>query len=356
MEKMKMQLFIFYILFIYIFSFDEESIIKIPNKIGKIKNIPTRKGFINYEFHLISEEEFMASVICVEYNIEGIIKEKEPETITITERGSEIDSRNKDICKMFYKYNYIDNLIYAIDSKYKYFGGLPIHIDSSFEKFTFNNKMENVTEITFELNNGTKIIKNLNYKFEITEHFIGLVYLPEEIFSILYDIFLKDCEKDQYGLVTMYDRFSEGMVILNPEEIFKVNNEQKKLFPNIWFKIGNKKFLINGFNALHSEELYIIKGHWGFTFGQDFLNIFDIREFNIASGEINLYINKKNPHIKVVEEKNNLKKKSNKEQGLPFLSIVIIIFMSVITVTTFYFHRKYHKKIKIDYYNYYYNV
>ena len=48
--------------------------------------------------------------------------------------------------------------------------------------------MENVTEITFELNNGTKIIKNLNYNFEIRA-FKGLVYLPEEIFSILYDIF-----------------------------------------------------------------------------------------------------------------------------------------------------------------------
>ena len=65
---------------------------------------------------------------------------------------------------------------------------MPIYKDSSFEKFTFNNKMENVTEITFELNNGTKIIKNLNYNFEIRA-FKGLVYLPEEIFSILYDIF-----------------------------------------------------------------------------------------------------------------------------------------------------------------------
>jgi len=353
---MKAQLFIFYICLIFIFSFNEESIIKIPNKIGKIENIPTRKGFINYEFHIFSGEEFMASVICVKYIIEGIIKEKEkePETIEFTTQGSEIDSRNKDICQMFYEYDYIDNLIYSIDSKYKYFGGLPIYKDSSFEKFTFNSKIENVTEISLELNNGTKFVKNINYNFEITEQEIGLVYLPEEIFSFFYDIFLKDYEKDQYGLVTMYDNSEE--IILNADEIYKVNNEQKKLFPNIWFKIGNKKFLINGFNALNFQTLFIIKGYRSFTFGQEFLKIFDIREFNITSGEINLYVNKKKPCIKVIEEKNNLKKKGTKEQGLPFLSIVIIIFISIITITTLYFHRKYNKKINIDYYNYYYNV
>ena len=298
----------------------------------------------------------MASFLYAEYIIKGIIIKKKPETISFIERNIDFDSGNKDICEIFYEYNYIDKLIYAIDSKYKYFGGLPILEDSSFEKFTFNNKIENVTEITLELNNGTKIIKNLNNNFEISEKYKGLVYLPEEIFSILYDIFLKDCEKDLYGGVEMYWPAANEYVILNAEDIFKVNYTQKKLFPNIWFKIGNKKFLINGFNALNFEKLYIFKRSSKFTFGQEFLKIFDIKEFNLTSGEINLYVNKKNPHIKVVEENNNLKEKNNKEQGLHFLSIVIIIFMSAITVTTLYFHRKYHKKIKIDYYNNYYNI
>ena len=78
------------------------------------------------------------------------------------------------------------------------------------------------------------------------------------------------------------------MGIVDSDDIFKVNNKQKKLFPNIWFKIGNKKFLINGYNAIHEGRLFIIKGYSSFVFGQDFLEIFDIREFNITSGEINL--------------------------------------------------------------------
>jgi len=355
---MKLLLSILYLLFIFIFSLDEGNIIKLPNKKGEYKKIPTKKGYINYSFSISSGEEFMVSFCYAEYIFEGIKEKNTPKTIRMMHEYSETDSKNKDICKMFYKYNYIDNLIYAIDSEYKYFGGLPNYKDSNFEKFTFNNNKENITEINIELNNGTKIVKNINYNFEITEQKIGLVYLPEEIFSFFYEIFLKDYEKDKHIKSYMFypEEDEVKMGIIDSDDIFKVNNKQKKLFPNIWFKIGNKKFLINGYNAIHGGRLYIIKGYSSFVFGQDFLEIFDIREFNITSGEINLYTNKVKPHIKIVEEKNNLKKKGISEQGLPFLSIVIIIFISIITITTLYFHRKYNKKIKIDYYNYYYNV
>ena len=355
---MKFQLFLFFVLFNFIFSFDEGNIIKLPNKKGEYKNIPTRKGYINYQFDISSGEEFMASFQYAEYIFKGIKINNNSETIRLGYPYSETDSGNEKICRMFYEYNYIDNLIYAIDSKYKYFGGLPIHKDSSFEKFTFNNKIENVTEIKIELNNGTKFVKNIDYNFEITEEKIGLVYMPKEIFSFLYDLFLKDYKIEKHVRSYMYypEDNEVKMDIIDSDNIFIVNNKQKKLFPNIWFKIGNKKFLFNAYSAIHEERLYIIKGYNSFVFGQDFLQIFDIREFNITSGEINLYTNNIKPHIKIVEEKNNLKKKNNKEQGLSFISYAIIIFISVITITTLYFHRKYNKKIKIDYYNYYYNV
>jgi len=143
---------------------------------------------------------------------------------------------------MFYKYNYIDNLIYSIDSKYKYYGGLPNYKNSSFEKFTFNNIIENITEIKIELNNGTKFVKNINYKYEITEKSIGLVYLPREIYNFFYNIFLKDYKEKVYSESYIYDNYKSTTTYLNPTTIFKVNNTQKKLFPNIWFKIGNKNF------------------------------------------------------------------------------------------------------------------
>lgn len=82
--------------------------------------------------------------------------------------------------------------------------------------------MENATEITFELNNGTKIIKNLNYNFEIKVFYRFSLFALRNIFYFIWYI-LKYCEKDKYDLVIMYNRFSEEMIILNPEDIFKVN-------------------------------------------------------------------------------------------------------------------------------------
>ena len=129
---------------------------------------------------------------------------------------------------------------------------------------------------------------------------------------------------------------------------------KKKQFPNIYFKIGNKKFLFNAFSAVHDNIFYLTNKDNMFYFGQEFLKLFDLREFNIESGDINLYLNKIKPLIymrNITKEKNN---KKNLE--LSFISNNIILLISIIILFTIYCLRKYNKNIKIEYYNYYYKI
>lgn len=357
---MKFQSFIVIILFIFILTSEEENyIIRLPNKEGLFKNIHTKKGPISYEFHIGSGEEFWASFPILEYTFEGIKENNNniSKTINMHYEYIEFDSKNNKICEMFYEYNYINKLIYAIGSEYKYFGGVPTDRILNFEKFTFNNKIENVTEIKIELNNGTMLIKNINYKYEISENEASLVSLPQEIFFLCYELFLKDYTKVEYIRSYMVSPDGNGTVVLDSYEIYKINNKQKKSFPNICLKIGNKTFLFNAYSAIKNDLLHITKSYNSFIFGRKFLERFDLREFDIMTGDINLYTNNIKPLIKINYEKNNSKEKKIKSQNLPFLANVIIIFMSIsISISSVYFHRKYNKKIKIDYYNYYHNI
>ena len=187
-----MKLYFFLILFLLLFSIytiEENSIIKIPNKEGRFENIQTRKGPINYEFGINWGEEFQVSFPYIEYKLEGIKEINNKGIYQIMIEDLKADSGNKRICEMFYEYNYIDKLIYSIDQKYKYFGGLPKYLDK-LEKFNFNDKNENITEINIELNNGTKFTKRVNYKYRFLESEPGLINVPDEIMSLFSELFL----------------------------------------------------------------------------------------------------------------------------------------------------------------------
>ena len=132
----------------------------------------------------------------------------------------------------------------------------------------------------------------------------------------------------------------------------KLNEEEKNLFPNIIsFKIGNKIFTLSKdflFNKLNLEFNFINNYECdNFIFGFHFLKLFDFREFNLESEEVNLYLDKNNNLMIEEEEK--------KEILISKLNI-IIIFSFIILFMIIALIKKNHKKKKIEYYNYYFDI
>ena len=349
-------------------SFEENSIIRIPNKEGSFKNISTKNGFINYLFYHRNSED-ICNMIYITYTL-GRIKNlnlfKLPQktinnefnkygnnndSLEIIYYNEETDTHNPLLCEIFYKTKYIDKMIYSFGRNeyrepYKFFGGTPQNVTKNLNKFTLNTK--EISEIKIEFVNGTNYIINgfNNNQVEFKEDESSMLCLPENILNKFQKLFLNQFKESIYNF-----KLFEG------SGVYKLKKGQKALFPNINFKIGNKILILNQENSLWpnyiNDDIYLFINNRpcnNFIFGLKFLSLFDVSEFNLDSGEINLYLNKNKNFI--VEEKEKYKNENLKSH----IHIIIIIFSIFIFSVILTYSKTYYKNKKIEYYNYYYEI
>ena len=360
-------------LFYFTYSYEENeenSIIKIPNKDGRFKNITTKNGFINYSFISRSDEN-ICNMVYITYVLEGIknlnlfqlpnktlnfeynIYGKNKDNLELIFLNEEKDIYNPLLCEIFYKTKYIDKMVYSLgknifNQPFKFFGGTPHEISKNLNKFTFNNITNKITEIKIELNNGSNyIINNINNELvEFKQDEFSMICLPEDILLKLKNIFLNKYEECTYN----YKLFSSISA-------YKLNNKQKNLyFPEISFKIGNKFFILNKENAFfpnyEQENIYLFINRSpcrNFIFGQKFFELFDVSEYNLETGEINLYLNKKKNYI--IDETENKKIIINYNFHFIITIIFFFIFLMILTLM-----KNYYKNKNIEYYDYYFNI
>jgi len=260
------------LLLYFIYSYEENSIIKIPNKKGKFENITTKYGLINYTFIYDSLPTEKGPLPFVQFNLEGIrnlnlfilpknktyekygLYGKKNNSIWMSFQKREKDIFNPLLCEIFYKTKYIDKMIYSIghydnNEPFKFFGGTPVKIIKNLNKFTFNNKIDFISKIVIKFDNGKNFTINIeekNKRFIFKEEYGNIIYLPLNIFNIFYNILFKDYkEKKIYGGIYTKNR------------AYELNEEQIKVFPNISFTIGNKILNLNNKNVFLRNKNYL---------------------------------------------------------------------------------------------------
>jgi len=364
---MKINSILFSIIFVVMNSKEGEdhSIIRIPNKNGSFPNITTKYGLINYEFsngNLVLKTNNLYEDV-TPYIFYKIIGMKNLELLTLPKnsdlnRFSKIkdkldiiyefqqkDRHNPFLCEIFYNTTYIDKKIYSIGkdengNPYKFFGGTPKNIIKNLYKITLNNKTNKITEIKIEFDNKTNYIINLdkNISVDIKEDFYSGICLPENVLSEFKDLFLNQ-----------YKEFKYDYEIFRSYYIYKLTEEQKNNFPNIKIKIGNKNFIFNkdniinflGNNLEDKNYLFINKVSCdNFTFGLKVLELFEINEFDLESGDINLYLNKTSNLIETMDNK---------------ITFVILFIYFTLFVLVFFANIYYINSNKEYYYNYNYS-
>ena len=347
---------------------EDNSIIRIPNKNGSFPNITTKHGLINYElsngnivlktynlyedvtpyifYKLIGMKNLDLLILPKNNNLNRITKIKD--TLDIIYEFQQKDRHNQFLCEIFYNTTYIDKKIYSIGkdengSEYKFFGGTPKNIIKNLDKITFNNKTNKITEIKIEFNNKTNYIMNLdkNISVDIKEDFYSGICLPENILSEFKDLFLNQ-----------YMEFKYDYEIFRSYYIYKLTEEQKNNFPTIKIKIGKKNFIFNKDNIINflgnnnedKNYLFINKVSCdNFTFGSKVLELFEVSEFNLESGEKNLYINKTSNLIETMENKITF----------VILLIIFVLFVLVLSANIYYIN---HNKEYYYNYSYYYTA
>ena len=375
------------IIILYIKCEEDNCIISIEFKEGRFENIPTKRGLINFETRDYWEEYFIHSIYrgtififegmknLSLFNFSEYEQFRKFENNNLTKEALEfakmfhlpekvnlpyeIYGENKDslkldvhqredcynplICKLFYKTNYIDKYIYSIgkikNKLYRFFGGTPQYLTQNLRKFTFN-KDDKVSEIKIEFNNMTKILsfKEKELSLKISDDYSNLFFWP------FFGTFLDEYESEDQ--------------LFGPR-IYLLNEEQKNLFPNISFQIGNKTIILNKKNSLNEvryKKYYLYASYSqenAIIFGKKFFELFDFSEFNLENGEVNLYFNKSNNIIVENYEKKNI------SLNLIFYNnlylIAVLLFFIIFLVNVFVFRRK-NKNRKIKYYNNYFKI
>ena len=340
-----MKLYLIICLIYNIISIEENNIIRIPNKEGIFKNIKTKYEPINFGFYFGDD---FCSILYIKYKIEGLknlnlinlsgksliskINIYDNNALEMIYYNEERDKFSPLICEIFYITKYIDKMIYSIgnnenNESYKFFGGTPINLVENLNKFSFHKNKDKIYEIKIEFNNGTNyLINNFdNELIEFREDEYSLLCLPENILNKFKNLFLNDFEETIYNYKIFYRL-----------ETYKINKKQKYLFPNISFIIGDKIFNLNRENAfstkynLEDDFFFIIRTPCDkIIFGLKFLELFNFREFNLETGEINLYLEKNKNFL--IEKKEN--KKIIYKSSFCFIIIIISIFFASLILT-----------------------
>ena len=171
-----------------------------------------------------------------------------------------------------------------------------------------------------------------------------MIRLPRNIYNIFNNILFKDYKyKEKVILQDIYARY----------DAFELNEEQIENFPNILFTIGNKVLILNKKNAIMTENNYLLidklDNNNDFYFGQKFFDLFEITEFDLHSGDVNLYSDKNKNYIYLKEDN----KKDIIKSNFDFIVIIVSIILISMAMTIF---KNYYKNKKIEYYNQYYEI
>jgi len=379
---MKIEYFIYVIVFICINSNKNNSIIRIPRDEGSYQNISTKNGLINYGFRIKYKEFIKWPVGIAIYVLEGI---KNLNLLNLTElkKGNteinkEIYGENKDsikleiyyysedifndlICKILYKTKYIDKMIYSYGIlnkiNYKYFGGFPENIikEKELKKITFS-KDDRVSKI---------IIRNPEDSFtEIYgNEIIDILDGEGRSIEIVDDLGYMVCIPNRHSkLLEIYEKGIYEEDLFKRRLYYKLDKSQQKYFGSISFIIGNKNVTLNRDDILLKSRgkeytfLAIDSFCPQFKFGTKFLNLFEFSEFNMETNEVSLFVSQNN---KIITEKianNEIKTESlnsniNCNYYIVILLLSFIAFMISITLV-----KNYQKNKKIQYYNEYYNI
>ena len=190
-----------------------------------------------------------------------------------------INKLNPLLCDLFYQTHYIEKKIYSVENNernnpYKYFGGTPQRILKNLNKFEFLNNLE--IPAIYLLRNYQEEEKEENYN--------TIIFNPQDILEFN-EGFEKNCAK------SMIEEFG---TIFWEFDIIKFRFEDDYKDKIITFR--NKK----------SEKDY--KGSFGNLFyddpcdnlvlGSKFLDLINIREFNLETGRVTLYTTDDNDAIK----------------------------------------------------------
>ena len=136
-------------------------------------------------------------------------------------------------------------------------------------------------------------------------------------------------------------------------DIYQLNEEQNNLFPNISFKIENKilKITKSFFFMTIIKKYHLFNKHNcnNFIFGNEFFNLFDFKEINLETGEINLYYGK-NSNLIITNYKENKISITISQFN------IMILFSFIITFVIIFIFKKYHKNKKIEYFKDYFKI
>ena len=363
---------IIFILFFSIYCYIENGIIKLPlyseeeyhsskydfiyklshsfnNDIGffgtsyyKIYTFKNMKNLSLFDIEKISDKNKQ-----FDYEIYG--EKKDEIHLSFEYRGNdpsvELDSYFKIICELFYQIKYINTKILSIgtnleDRNYRYLGGTPEHLIKNLEKYTFNlNDTLSEIELIFENKNNyneyyIKPNVTMNNKVEITDN-SHLICFSDDIFSKFQKILFQYYKESEYKLEDKYPYYS----------IYNLNEKQKTSFPEIKFKIGNKSFsfkkddLIFEDSYIHKRGNTIEKKNNFYLLikntpcennilGLKFLEKFQVREYNIETNELNLYLDKNNRFLRI---ENSPKITFNSYDNS--IAFIILSFLVLIIIT-----------------------
>ena len=206
-------------------------------------------------------------------------------------------------------------------------------------------KSNKIDEIKIDFNNENNYFINVNGEeslIEFDENYNYMICLPFNVFYIFENLIFKNYQYNKNGYLDFFK--------LN---ISQLNDEQNNLFPNISFKIGNKILQITKdfFYMTINKKYHLFNKHNcnNFIFGNEFFNLFDFKEINLETEEINLYFGK-NTNLIINDYKEN-------KMSIIISKFNILIFFSfIITFIMIFIYKKYHKNKKIEYFNYYFEI
>ena len=362
---------------------DKEGIIRIPLNNDTQQDIQTKHGLIKYWFYFSQEEGHNYPLLLSEYIIKNMknlyLYDQKMKYIYIlgknkniaklsfdTDIAAELDIHNKILCELFYQTKYIDKNILSIGRNeegklFKFFGGTPLNLISNLNKYTFKFK-ENISEVELYFN-WKKSNKRYNIKLNSTLNNIiefkddsHLICLSHDIFSVFQNLLFYKYLKCEYNYDSNFNKY----------QMFDISDIDVKFFPEINFKIGNKIITFDKNNLILQDRLVIVKGiknikeenhNYLFIknspcdkniFGLTFLEKINIREYNLETEELNIYLKKDKNLIK---NENDIKLKLNSYNNI---SILIIFFIILATVIMLFINNSKYKNI--EYFNNYYVI
>lgn len=285
---MKSVLFLIIIFISFSYSINEE-IISFPDNVNSYR-IKTKYGLINLEKTSYNTENSETKInglyligiknlsLYTPPDIEGISINKIGDIIKFTIYDNNLNKLNPLLCDLFYQTHYIEKKIYSIENNarnnpYKYFGGVPNEIIEKLNKFEFkiNDEIPN-----FYLLRGEEWEKEEDYEL--------IEFNPLERLE-----FNEGFEKNCAGIM-----LEEFTYVFWEFDIVKYRFENKNKYITITFR--NKKTENNPNRSFY--DFFYEYPCSNLVLGSKFLDMVNVREFNLDTGDVILFTTKDNEIIK----------------------------------------------------------